>query len=391
MWLTCVFKTMRVGIDARELCHQPAGKGQYLSRLLQIWLSKEAELVLYLGQNDKLPDSWLEYGQDPSTKARVECVQVGGLPFLWHRQVAKRLISDRIQVFFAALSYQSAIWNPISTVTVVHDLAIFKLPDFTHNRRAQLIEKSTLTTCAERSARIIAVSENTKKDLLEFAYPDLSEGKVKVIYEAPLLTKEKLLPLSLDRRESYFLYAGTLEPRKNIPTILKAYALLPEAVRSRFKVKLAGKKGWGKEDYLNIAKQLGIEDRVEFTGYLDSRELLDCYRKAWLFIFPSFYEGFGLPVVEAMAAGTPVITSRVSSLPEVVGEAGIIFNASDAEGFAQAMLKLVNDRSAWQSYSQAVYARAQNFRWEQIAQEVWEQLRMAADPNLARIQARQKR
>src|SRR5690606_10512725 len=145
----------------------------------------------------------------------------------WHRSVGKRLKKDGAETFFAALSYQSALWNRVPTVTVVHDLAVFRLAHFAHNRKAQIVERLTLRRCIAKSARVVAVSQSTKRDLLELM--SAPEKKVSVIYESSLLGEDSATaPLPFKDRQPFFLFTGTLEPRKNIKAFLSAFAGLPE-------------------------------------------------------------------------------------------------------------------------------------------------------------------
>jgi glycosyltransferase involved in cell wall biosynthesis len=360
---------MRIGIDTRELCGQPAGKGQYLRRLIECWLqTPDVFLTLYIRAGTTLP---VDLAFAPP---RGRAIEVKGWGPLWHRAVAKRLRRDGVDVFFAALSYQSALWNSVPTVTVVHDLAVFKVKGIVHSRRAIIVERLTLKATVRRSAGLIAVSQNTKNDLVHVA--KLHPDQVTVIHEAAHLSGRQD-PVPREERGPYFLFVGTLEPRKNIGRMLEAYARLPDAIRSRYSLQLAGKPGWG-EDYPRLARQLGLGDRVRFLGYVSNDQLVELYRKATAFIYPSLYEGFGLPAIEAMAAGTPVITSNRSSLPEVVGPDGLMCDPTDIECLMRTIAELVEDPSRWQSQSRYLFARSQQFNWRDVSALVLARLRQAA-------------
>jgi glycosyltransferase involved in cell wall biosynthesis len=364
--------TLKIGIDARELCRQPAGKGQYLGRLVRLWAERpDVALIFYLRSGQQLPE---ELGNHSA--ARSVTVSARG-PF-WHRAVARRLRRDGVQVYFAALSYLSAWWNPVPTVTVVHDLAVFYARGVTHNRRAQLTERVALRRALRLSAKVIAVSQSTCRDLQRLSGG--SSLQVQVIPEAALLhgpaNASDILPRA--KREAYFLYVGTLEPRKNLKTLLRAYAALPAEIRQAYRLRLAGKAGWGGEDYPALAAELGIADRVDFLGYVPDAALPDLYARATLFLYPSWYEGFGLPVMEAMAAGTPVITSNASSLPEVVGEAGLCCDPEDPTAFTAAIQQLL-DPEVFHRYSLAGFHRSRQFRWDKISEQIIAVLREAAE------------
>ena len=367
----CLNEGMIIGIDARELCDRPAGKGQYLLRVVAQWVSHpELMLVLYTKPGQIVPAQVI----GPTVKQ----VEVPGRGLLWHRAVSRHLLKDKVAVFFAALSYQSSLWNKVPTVTVVHDLAVFRLPGLAHNRRAKWVERLTLKQAVKRSVALIAVSDSTKDDLVELMGAD--PQKVEVFYEAALLGATGN-PLSRLERGGYFLFTGTLEPRKNVSTLLRAYALLPQEIRYQYRLKLAGKPGWGGEDYRALAGQLGVGENCDFLGYVSDSELEKLFRQAYALVYPSFYEGFGLPVIEAMACGTPVVTSNISSLPEVVGPEGLTASPHDPAAVVALMLRLVSEPALWDRQSQYLYLRSTQFNWEVIANQVVGSLeRAVADP-----------
>lgn len=172
---------------------------------------------------------------------------------------------------------------------------------------------------------------------------------------------------------------GTLEPRKNISTILKAYAALSDTLRDKNRLILAGKPGWGGDDYRGQAAALGIADQVEFLGYVDVETLEKLYRQSNVLVWPSWYEGFGLPVIEAMAEGTPVVTSNTSSLPELVGPEGILCEPQDHETISKALSRLLTDNDYWRAQSTYLYERSQHFSWKVTAGQTLELLKEIAD------------
>lgn len=353
---------MRVGIDAREICDRPAGKGQYLLRILSQWKKqKPFFLVLYIEKGHKIPEILISKD--------VEVVEVeGGLLFHW--RVSRRLKTDKITVFFAALSYLSAIVNPIPTITVIHDLAIFRLKGFRHNRKAQFIERFSLRHCVKKSVHLIAVSQSTKRDVMEIGRAP--EAKISIVYEAALLVDLVKSPLSFKERGKFFLLVSTLEPRKNIITVMRAYANLSQSIKDEYALILAGKIGWGGENYPELAKELGIVSRVTFTGYVSDEDVKKLFAEATAFLFPSFYEGFGLPVIEAMMSGTPPIVSNNSSLPEVVGDDGLMCEPTDYKKITKYIERLISDEDFYNSYSNKMFMRSKHFQWPKIALELSE-------------------
>jgi glycosyltransferase involved in cell wall biosynthesis len=164
--------------------------------------------------------------------------------------------------------------------------------------------------------------------------------------------------------ESFILFLGTLEPRKNVTRLLEAYARLPE---SKPPLMLAGGKGWLYEDLLARREALGLTDQVHFVGYVPAEDLPLWYNAAELFAYPSLYEGFGLPPLEAMACGTPVISSASSSLPEVVGSAGLLVDPTDVEALATAMHRVISDKDLQAEMRNAGLEQARLFSWRQTA------------------------
>jgi alpha-1,3-rhamnosyl/mannosyltransferase len=167
----------------------------------------------------------------------------------------------------------------------------------------------------------------------------------------------------------YFLCVGTLEPRKNLQLAVKAYAGLPPALRNRFPLAIVGMKGWLTSNLEKVLAPLAASGHVRMIGYVDDDELALLVAAARTLIYPSLYEGFGLPPLEAMASGTPVVTSNVSSLPEVVGDAGIQVGPDDIQALREAMGKLAEDDSAWEALRSAGLARASQFSWTRCALE----------------------
>jgi glycosyltransferase involved in cell wall biosynthesis len=171
----------------------------------------------------------------------------------------------------------------------------------------------------------------------------------------------------------YLLFVGTLEPRKNLTTLLHAYAMLrAEWPGEDLKLVVAGRTGWLYTDIFDTVKRLALDEEVIFTGFVDDEDLPDLYRGAQLFVFPSLYEGFGLPILEAMASGVPVITSATASMPEVAGDAAILVDPHDSEAIAEGMAQVLAEDRLRQAMIQKGLARARRFTWDTVAQNTLE-------------------
>jgi len=162
---------------------------------------------------------------------------------------------------------------------------------------------------------------------------------------------------------------GTLEPRKNLRRLLEAYSLLSDTIRDKYSLIIVGGKGWGNEDINSITEQLNIKKFVKVLGYLSNKELVKAYSQAYLFVMPSLYEGFGLPVLEAMSLGIPVVTSNTSSLPEIVGDTAILVNPESVSSIKNGIEEVLMDYKLRQKLSKATLERSKLFSWNKASKE----------------------
>jgi glycosyltransferase involved in cell wall biosynthesis len=254
-------------------------------------------------------------------------------------------------------------------VFTVHDLIPFLFPEV-HTARTLVTQRPLTGRTLASADAVLAVSENTKRDLLRLF--KLPEEKVQVVHTAVSgvfqpqpeeRTTECLARLGI--RRPYFLFVGTLEPRKNVTSIVKAFyevrKSLPDA-----QLVIGGKKGWGYEGIFETIDAMGIGSSVKYLGHTVEQDLVSLYNGAVALVYPSLYEGFGLPPAEAMACGTPAIVSNTSSLPEVVGEAGIQVDPGSSDQIASAMLRLATEESFRAELSLAGRQRAQRFSVERL-------------------------
>lgn len=240
---------------------------------------------------------------------------------------------------------------PCASVVTVLDLAFMHFPQYF--RPARRIYQRTFTTrSARRATLVVTIAESTKRELVErFATP---EERVRVIYPAidadyrpeRDLRRQAEFRARHDLPERYLLFLGTLEPRKNLETLVEAYARLRALDESVPPLVLAGAKGWYYQSLFERVQALGLERHITFAGYVSRDEQPLWYAGADLFIYPSVYEGFGLPIAEALACGTPTITSNVSSMPEAGGPVAIQVDPNDREGLAHAMRRVLADPMA---------------------------------------------
>jgi glycosyltransferase involved in cell wall biosynthesis len=222
---------------------------------------------------------------------------------------------------------------------------------------------------------IIAVSYSTKRDIIN--YFEIKEEKIKVVYPGvesrfrPIRNiKEYRLRNNLPSK--MILNVGTLEPRKNVVTLIKAFKKLRKLGFKNYKLVIAGDKGWLYKPIFDEIKSSGLQKEVLFLGCVKDEDLPILYNCADVFVYPSFYEGFGFPPLEAMACGIPVITSNTSSLPEVVDNAGIMVDPDDVNSLCNAMYNVLKDKELWHQMSKKGLERAKLFSWKETAKKILE-------------------
>ncbi len=274
---------------------------------------------------------------------------------------------------FHGTNYCIPVFSPCPTVVTIHDLSLFT-QSRTHEDENVRRGKRRVPLMARRATRIIAPSEFTRREIV--AHLGVREEKIRVIFEA---AREGMRPLpagecraalaKYDIRPPYLLYVGTIEPRKNLLTLIRAYGELLMQTGHRPQLVLCGGRGWLFDEVFHLVEELKLQDQVRFPGYVADEELPALYSAAEVFVYPSLYEGFGLPPLEAMACGTPVVTSNVSSLPEVVGGAGMTHAPEDWQTLVGQIAMLLGDGNAREHFRQAGLEQAARFSWDRAARE----------------------
>ena len=261
----------------------------------------------------------------------------------------------------------------IPTVTTIHDLSVIEHPEWHPADRVRWYDRE-FDAGLRQSCRFIAASEYTKQQMV--ARLNIAADKIDVTYQAPrpAFTPQPTARSNAARERlhlpaQFFLFVGTLEPRKNVPGLLEAYAHLDLPLRNRFPLVLAGGWGWKMDQLATLIDQFRLRDHVRLVGYLSDPTLAALYSCATALVWPTRYEGFGLPPLEAMACGCPVIVSGVSSLPEVVGDAGILLDPDDTPAWTAAMQHIAED-SVWRAnWQQRSLERSATFSWRRCARQ----------------------
>lgn len=353
---------MLIGIDANEanLTSNRVGINQYAFDLLHALynLKTDHQFVIYLKNPTQadlpLPKSSWSYRILPFPKLWTQT----RLP--WDLFIH----SPRPDIFFSMTHYAPR-WSPVPTVVAVMDLGFLQSPgQFTAKDLNQLTSWTSYSV--HQAYRVIAISENTKKDIVSAYHIDRDKIIVTYLGYDSRLFKPTNRPSVLTKygiSKPYFLFLGSLKPSKNVEGLVRAFSSMPQD----YNLVIAGKKGWLYDQIFALVRHLGLESRIIFTGFVEEEEVPVLMSLSQAFVMPSFYEGFGIPVLEAMACGTPVVTSRVASLPEVAGNAAIYVDPTDALSISRGLnIALSSERSR---FVKAGLERVKSFSWDKCARQ----------------------
>jgi glycosyltransferase involved in cell wall biosynthesis len=358
---------IRIGIDARLTYYSQAGIAQYTQHLIRELGKLDASNRYLLLQSRK---DTRNLAAAPNQQ-RVACWTPSH-----HRLERLSLLVETLPLRLDLLHSPDFIpphKGPYRSVITVHDLAFLRYPGFM-TPDSQRYYNGQIEAATRRAEHIIAVSRATQADLVNLlAVP---AEKISVIYEAahdtyrPLpdsvvgdhLTRFNLTP-------GYVLFLGTFEPRKNLDGLLRAYAVLLNEVPDAPPLVMAGRRGWLDDPLFALAGELGLERHVRWLEGLEQEDLPPLYAGAAVLCMPSHYEGFGLPALEAMACGTPVVVANRASLPEVVGDAGLLVDPDSPDDIAAGLRRVLTDSALAADLRQRGLSRAARFSWQETARQ----------------------
>ncbi len=374
---------MRVAISGWFWNRPETGSGHYLRQLTAALRREVPELDLTV----LLPEPPAEAPHPDITPAHLPPRGASGPDkVIWEQitvpQAARRLRAEVLHIPYWATPW----WTPVPTVTTIHDVIPLILPDYGHRLSVRLYTALVRRTAA-RSAWVLTDSEAARADIVR--HLPVKAARVRAI---PLAADAAYTPTpaadDTARREAlgvtagYLLYLGGFDARKNLPALFAALARVRER-QPAARLVVAGKLPAADSDFApdprRLAREAGLaEGVVQFAGYVPEASKAALYRGARAFIFPSRYEGFGLPPLEALACGVPVVGSRATSLPEVVGDAGVLVAPDDVAGLAAGMLRLLEDAAFHAEMQQRAARQAARFSWEQVARQTWAAYKDAA-------------
>jgi len=358
---------MNIGIDGNEAnVEKHVGVSVYTLELLKHFAKLKRDDVRFTVFLRDKPRLCMPKEHDSFTYEVVPAKVLWSQIFLPYHLMFR---SD-IDVFFAPAHYAPRFLKQPVVVTI-HDLSYIKYPQ--EFLKKDLYKLNNWTKYSVMKAKkIIAVSKTTKKDILNTF--QLPEENIAVVYNgfsktniSPKSSYDVLKKYGLNQKK-YLLYVGTLQPRKNVPTLIEAYKEFRKK-HSEFKLVLVGKKGWLFDEIYAKVQELNLEEQVIFTGFESDEALTTLYKNAFCFVLPSFYEGFGIPLLEAMSAGCPVVASHASSLPEIGGEASLYFDPSDKDDLLERLERLMDDTQLYSTLVAEGQKRVKEFSWSKCAEE----------------------
>lgn len=367
---------MKIGIDGSLLLREMTGIGRYLRNTLEQIpkIDKKNEYFIFLpGEAPEYKKMGYKIISGPKVNFLPQKIY---FPFWLLGPLNLLLRKNRMHIFWQPNHFLSPFFNykKAKFIISVHDL-IPKIREEFRNSFFRGYLSLLLPLSVKKSVKIITVSENSKKDIINFF--NIPEEKIEVIYEA---AEEKFkarhlsyyeknkLQKKYNLPEEFILYISGIEKRKNIFGIIKIADILKQK-KIKAPIILFGKKGFGSKE---ILKEIQKRKNISYKGFLEEEDLPKIYNLAKIFLFPSFYEGFGLPVLEAMQSGLPVLASNSSSLPEVIGSGGIMYYPNDYISFANEIEKILKNRIYAQRMSRKSLAQAKNFNWEKSVRKLIE-------------------
>lgn len=354
---------MKIGFDISQTCESKSGTGFWADQLIRALSRVDKE-------NDYTLLPWFYDYRPQTVEAATKISQKN-----FNEKIVKQFDDKEAVIQKLDIIHSNNFRFPkdvsAKKVVTLYDVCFMDYPEYTTEANRLFCYKGTLDSMLFAD-KIIAISEYTKQRLLHF-FPFVDEKKIEVVYcgNRDTLLKEKadggvIKKFGLTEGE-YLLSVGTIEPRKNYGTLLKAFKMYKEKTDCVKKLCIAGGYGWMQENFKNDIAELGLVDDVVVTGYVSDAELSNLYRSCFAFVYPTWYEGFGLPVLEAMNFNKPVIASDVTSIPEITGDAAILTTPGDVEALAEALGRLEKEAGLYAGLIAKIPQRLEMFSWDESA------------------------
>ncbi|MEA5469952.1 glycosyltransferase family 1 protein [Spirulina sp. 06S082] len=375
---------MKVFIDVTPISSHNTGVGFYIKNLLaelyqlqtisdlQLHLIYQPGMKNWIKRNWQFPELLHSYSSLSllPLPVRLSNLYLETYPQGFSQYLEKQ---SHIQGIIHGTNYTVFPYPNCDKIITIYDLTCIRHPQFVNHTVKKYPQR--IKKCLQWTDIIITISESTKQDIVNFL--DINPDKIFVTslasrfsnfqFSKDLEYLEKSINYNFE--QPYLLFVSTLEPRKNIVNIIKAFNYLKEKHKIPHHLLLVGRKGWDYQAIFTAIHCSPWQQQIHHLDYVNNEQLALLYKQADLFVYPSHYEGFGLPVLEAMTFGVPVVTSNLSSLPEVAGDAALLVDPEDAIALAEAILKILNDSQLRESLSQKGRTRSQQFSWQKTAQQ----------------------
>ena len=357
--------TIRIGVDARHLSGRNNGIQTYLLNLLHYSIKSTMdthEWFLYCPYS--IDKKVFNYKHVKIINPPISTKFIGF--HLVFSQIFIPILSliDRVDiVWFPANRSSLFLPKSIARVVSIHDVVWKKYPE-TMKYTGLKLDKFFMMRSAKLADIVTTVSHSSFDDIVRAGVSDSN----KIIVVSNGVNRPNSIEKKIDR--SFFLFVGTLEPRKNLTRLLQAYGSLPLSIKEKMKLVIVGGKGWGEVNLLDTITQLDLTEYVKVLGRVDDATLAALYANAQFLVMPSLYEGFGLPLVEAMSYGTPVLTANNSSMPEVAGNAGLLVDALDVESIADGLQEMITNNELRERLAKNAKLNASRFSWDESAKKL---------------------
>ena len=363
----------KIAIDANRAIIEGAGIGRYTFEIIDNLLEadKENEYLLiftHLRSDEQKRRKVAKLTRNGKIKSIHLPLPGGFKELLWGWRIPwYRCLLKGCDLFFAPSFFEVNMGLGISQVVAIHDLTPCLFPDQRGGGVSRKLCRKTNEAC-QKAVKVITISKSTKKDLIKVHSIDPDKIEVTYLGQKKFGAVSQVLPDRLKKR-SYILSASTIEPRKNLSRLLKAFGSLDPKLRKQYPLVVAGAKGWNTGEIYDTLHKYKLEDEVIFLGYISDEMLASVYKNCLFFVYPSLYEGFGLPILEALSFGKAVLTSKTSSMPEVAGEAALLVDPQDEKQIADGLEKLITDTNFRAGLEAKSQVQANKFSWEKCAKE----------------------
>lgn len=369
---------MNIGINCNPVMNKKTGVGNYIHNLLLelVKIDKINNYILFfysLRHLDSTKSAQYNFKHKKTIGLKIPQLF---LDFFWDKLKFPPIefFTGKLDIFHN--NFYSPPMKKVKNIITIYDMSFFAYPEF-HTKGTQRFKNKVLKYYNSAS-KIITISNFSKREILK--YIDIPEKKIEVIYPGVDIQNQKLelredyILKKYSLSKGYILYVGTIEPRKNLEGLIKAYKLLlsDDKYKNKYDLVIVGKLGWKYETFFKTLENSGLQDKVKLLGYIPDEELPAIYKHASLFVYPSIYEGFGLPVLEAMAYGTPVITSNVSSLPEVAGDAALLINPHNYKEIRDGIADILSTEQLKSQLIARGKERVKRFSWTKTAEKTLE-------------------